>query len=152
METGKEKPQVLYIPVSPGFPDMEYLRFVRESIQEGALDAIVLETYMSGRLPSHEAVFIHEFAVRVPTFLVPQADHQQRYPRTDTWAEEAYGGTALETAYSGIAGQVVEKINEALRRSRDSETVISEVREHFRQRQWPPPMAKCGECGEWKCR
>ncbi|MBI5413479.1 hypothetical protein HZA42_03990 [Candidatus Peregrinibacteria bacterium] len=152
METGIEKPQVLYIPVSPGFPDQEFMRFVRERVQEGALHAVVLETYMSGGLPSQspfdELNFAYDIARRVPTFLVPQADRQQKYPRTSSEAENEHGAVALETAYSGIAGQVVTRIQEALRRSQDHATVIAEVREHFRQKQWPPPMTKCGECGE----
>lgn len=144
METGLENPHVIYIPVSPGFPDKGYMESVSLQVREGTIDAVVIETYMSGGVtsiePYGEIGFIAALSRRVPTFLVPQASRQQKYPRRMDGPERIGDGIPLETAYSGIADQVVAKIIEACRRNRNPQAVIAEVSEHFRQKEWPPPQ------------
>ncbi|MCK9185952.1 hypothetical protein M0P48_00745 [Candidatus Gracilibacteria bacterium] len=160
MPEGIENPRVIYVPISPGFPDERYASFFAEAVEGGLFDAAVIETYMSGGVGGmsyQEGVPFHTFgeinmvsraSQHIPTFLVPQAHQEQKYPRRNDGPELA-GGIALETAYSGVADIVVSKIIEVLKRNRDPQEVIAEVREYFRQRQWPLPFRKCREGETW---
>lgn len=123
---------------------MPYLQHVADNIEAGRIDAVVLETYMSGGIPYCTTIedgqnshlgYVSKFSRSVPTFLVPQAHEQQEYPRRDDMPERC-GGISLQTAYSAISDQVVLKIIETMKQTRDPKEVISQVQEHFRQTEW----------------
>ena len=77
----RTKPRILYVPVSPGFPDEDFLAHYTAGIRGGSVDVVVVETYMSGGIPSEPPYsvipFIVDSAKHVPTFLVPEGQRPQ---------------------------------------------------------------------------
>lgn len=125
-----KNPSVLYLPVGPFSTEDWQLNFVLKQIRDGVLDALIVETYMSGMYPSEGLWFIAVASNRIPTFLVPQAPKQQESPRRCELAELC-GGIELDTAYSGIAEEVIAKVIEALKRDRNPQRVIGSVRKFY---------------------
>lgn len=132
------QPRILGVVAStPGHPERYVLESLTDAIRGGDVDAVVLQTCMSGAVATttnHNVLAFVVDAVRrgVPLFLVVDAPGQQSYPRRIDAAEKA-GGIALQTAHSAALDAVTSAIQAAFAQTTDPDEVKRIVRERFLQ-------------------
>ncbi len=131
-----DRPKVLYLPFTPGSPDDIHMDWIKEQINARLVDALVIETTMSGATPKQHpfgmSQFILDAADKIPVFMLRQGSHIPRTTRQNSLAESINGITFLEGAYSGIADKVVVDIQGALQSHDNPKDVMEDVRRKYR--------------------
>jgi len=129
------EPRILYVIGSicqPAFAT----DFYRRCVEVGEVDSVVIQTAMSGAVPTRHPYslwpFINASVKRVPTFMLPDAPHAQMfYPRYD-W--DSFGVVPLETAFSANVGDVIINLGGLLRKNSDKDAIKWEMRNLYKKR------------------
>ncbi len=111
-------------------------KFVDKEIEAGNLDVLIIETFMSGGIPTFNNMvsWIYDVTKSAIVFIVPDAKEEQPYPRRkflDTY--EALGCVELERGYSAIGGGIIKIIKEAYEKFDNPEDIKNYVRDFFKK-------------------
>jgi len=117
---------------------------VINNIKQGVLDAVIIQTAMSGKVPSGRHIGgAYELAwncfrlEEIPAFLVRDAPIPQRKFDYQTLLEN-YGCISLENAFSGETDKVVKVIHGAFNSTDDKKIAASAVYSYYKQTKYPP--------------
>jgi len=136
-----EDPNVHYFPISVPSPYSwkVHRELIDRMLSARELTAVVIQAGCSGAIPSRKfdqqpfSSWLPKLARTVPVFVIPDAPQPQRYPwRSSMWNAEI-GCINLETAYSGIADEVVAKIIDVFKNTPDKYEAVRLICDIFKQ-------------------
>ena len=112
-------------------------------IKTGVLDALVINTAMSGDIPfdypynGASTLAFNCLGADIPCFRVSDGRYPQRY-RGEQVCLDVHNVVHLQNAFFGDIKRVFRVVHGALNSDSDSLVVRSAVRAYFEQTQWPP--------------
>lgn len=131
----KENPNIYWLPAYIPFPKgiEMHKKIIEGMIAKGELDALVIETAMSGAVPSIILYSIRNFTKETIVFLVRNAPQEQEpFFRRGDFLYPQLDSVILKKAYSAIADQVFAVIQEAFSVCNTPEEVKEYVRQKFK--------------------